>query len=175
VMETSRQQMDFVETGGYAFVVRYNRQNATRLLAAFEQAPLAVKAMLLRTDGAVLDADGKRRLYNTLADLFDRVVRRFPSLGGFVLSGGETAGRLLAGFGARSLHIQGEVMPLVVLSKIVDGGLHGRFLVTKGGTVGTASAIADSLGRLYEVLADDPFRSVPSEQARAQADALTLA
>ena len=54
-------------------------------------------------------------------------------------------------------------------------GLRGRFLVTKGGTVGTASAIADSLGRLYEVLADDPFRSVPSEQARAQADALTLA
>ena len=165
VMDTSRQQMDFVEAGGYAFVVRYNGQNAAELLAAFEQAPLAVKAMLLRTDSVALDASGKLHLYDTLADLFERVVERFPSLGGFLLSGGETAGRLLARFGVRSLRVQGEVMPLVVLSKIVDGRLGGRYLVTKGGTVGTPSAVADSLGRLYEVLADDPRRVAAADGA----------
>jgi D-threonate/D-erythronate kinase len=156
VMDTSRQQMDFVEAGGYAFTIRYDDQSVAALLAAFELAPLAVKAILLRTDTASLDFAGKLRLYDTLADLFEHVVERFPSLGGFLLSGGETAGRLLAGFGVRSLRMQCEIMPLVTQSRIVDGRLAGKYLVTKGGTVGTTSAIADSLGRLYEVLADDP-------------------
>jgi uncharacterized protein YgbK (DUF1537 family) len=158
VMDTSRQQMDFIEAGGHAFVVRYNGQSARELLAAFGLAPLPTKAMLLRTDTATLDSAGKLHLYDTMADLFEQMVEHFPSLGGFVLSGGETAGRLLAGFGARSLRLLGEVMPLVALSKIVDGRLGGRYLVTKGGTVGTNSAIADALGRLYDVLADDPLR-----------------
>jgi D-threonate/D-erythronate kinase len=159
VMETSRQQMDFAEAGGHAFIVRYHGQRTTELLAAFEQAPLAVKSMLLRTDGASLDAAGTQRLYATLTDVFTRMVVQFPSLGGFLLSGGETAGRLLAAFGVRSLRMQGEVMPLVTLSRIIDGRLGGRYLVTKGGTVGTTSAIADSLGRLYDVLADAPPRT----------------
>jgi len=159
VMQTSREQMDFVEAGSYAFTVRYDGQSVTELLTAFEQAPLAVKAMLLRTDTASLDAGAKLRLYPTLAELFERVVAQFPSLGGFLLSGGETAGRLLAGFGARSLRLHGEVMPLIALSRIVDGRLGGRYLVTKGGTVGTTSAIADALGRLYDVLADGPPRA----------------
>jgi len=157
VMDTSRQQMDFVEAGGYAFTIRYDGQTVPELLAAFAQAPLAVKAMLLRTDSASLDADGRLHLYDMLADLFEHMVEQFPSLGGFVLSGGETAGRLLSGFGVRSLRMLGEVMPLVAISKIVDGRLGGRYLVTKGGTVGTISAITDALGRLYDVLADDPL------------------
>ncbi len=159
VMETSREQMDFVEAGCYAFTVRYDGQSAAELLAAFEHAPLAVKAMLLRTDTALLDADGKLHVYDILADLFERVVEHFPSLGGFLLSGGETASRLLAGFDVRSLRMQSEIMPLISLSQIVDGRLSGAYLVTKGGTVGTTSAIADSLGRLYDVLADAPPRA----------------
>ena len=159
VMQTSREQMDFAEAGGYAFIVRYDGQSVEELLAAFEQAPLATKTMLLRTDTASLDAGSKLRLYATLAELFERVVGQFPSLGGFLLSGGETAGRLLAGFGVRSLRLHGEVMPLIALSRIVDGRLGGRYLVTKGGTVGTTSAIADALGRLYDVLADAPPRA----------------
>jgi D-threonate/D-erythronate kinase len=164
VMETSRQQMDFAEAGGYAFVVHYHGQSATDLLAAFEQAPIAVKTMLLRTDAASLNADGTLRLYATLTDLFERVVAQFPSLGGFLLSGGETAGRLLTAFGVRSLRMQGEVMPLVTLSRIIDGRLGGRYLVTKGGTVGTTSAIADALGRLYDVLADGPSHAGSQEK-----------
>ena len=156
VMDTSRRQMDFVEAGGYAFTVRYAGQSAAGLLAAFGQAPVTTKAMLLRTDTAMLHPGGKANLYDTLADLFVLVVGQIPSLGGFLLSGGETAGRLLSTFGVRSLRMLGEVQPLVTLSRIVDGRLRGRYLVTKGGTVGTPSAIADALGRLYEALADDP-------------------
>ena len=74
VMETSRQQMDFVEAGGYAFIVRYSGRPRPGCSRRSTQAPLAVKAMLLRTDGAALDADGKLHLYDTLADLFERVV-----------------------------------------------------------------------------------------------------
>lgn len=158
VMDTSRQQMDFVEAGHHAFTVSYTGESASEVLRAFARAPPATKSMLLRTDSATLDAPGKLHLYDTLADLFEQVVERFPSLGGFLLSGGETAGRLLAGFGVRSLRMQGEVMPLIALSRIVDGRLGGRYLVTKGGTVGTTSAIADALGRLYDSLADDPPR-----------------
>jgi uncharacterized protein YgbK (DUF1537 family) len=155
VMDTSRQQMDFVEANGLAFTVRYDGQSVAELLAAFEQAPLAAKALLLRTDTAALDADGTQRLYETLAPLFGQVVEQFPSLRGFLLSGGETAGRLLAGFGVRSLRMLGEVMPLIALTRIVDGRLGGRYLVTKGGTVGTLTAIGEALGRLYDVMADD--------------------
>ena len=117
VMETSRQQMDFVEARTCLHrSIRLARPwpNWSR---AFDQAPLAAKAMLLRTDTATLDAEGMLHLYDTLADLFEQVVGRFPSLGGFLLSGGETAGRLLAGFGVRSLRMLGEVMPLVALSQ----------------------------------------------------------
>ncbi|MGP6159387.1 MAG: four-carbon acid sugar kinase family protein [Vulcanimicrobiaceae bacterium] len=164
IMETSRQQMDFVEAGGYAFTVRYEGQSAAEILAAFEHAPLAVKAMLLRSDTASLDAEGKLQLYSVLGDVFERVAERFPSLGGFLLSGGETAGRLLAGFGARSLRMQSEIAPLTSLSRIVDGRLSGAYLVTKGGTVGTTSAIADALGRLYDVLADAPLRTAARQK-----------
>ncbi len=173
VMETSRQQMDFVEAGDHAFIVRYTGQSVPELLAEFGRAPLAVKAMLLRTDSASLDADGRLHLYDTLADLFEQVVARFPSLGGFVLSGGETAGRLLAGSGARSLRMLGEVMPLIALSRIVDGRLSGRYLVTKGGTVGTTSAIVEALGRLYDALADDPLRVAAWDHASRQVAAPT--
>ena len=41
MMDTSRQQMDFVEAGGYAFTLRYAGQSAADLLAAFAQAPVA--------------------------------------------------------------------------------------------------------------------------------------
>jgi uncharacterized protein YgbK (DUF1537 family) len=172
VMDTSRQQMDFVEANDLAFTIRYAGQSVSEVLAAFAQAPLAVKATLLRTDTASLDADGKLHLYDTLADLFEQMVERFPSLGGFLLSGGETAGRLLAGFGVRSLRIQGEVMPPIALSRIVDGRLGGRYLVTKGGTVGTTSAIADALGRLYDSLADEPPRTAGWTHASQRVAAL---
>ena len=109
-----------------------------------------------RTDTAELDADGRQRIFNELTVLFKRVIERFPSLRGFLLSGGETAGRLLAGLGVRTApHMQSEIMPLISLSRIVDGGLRGRYLVTKGGSVGTTSTIADALARLYDALTED--------------------
>lgn len=155
VMDTSRQQMDFVEAGGYAFTVHYRGESARALLAAFEQAPLTGKALLLRTDTVQLDAAGRLHLYDNLTALLELVTARFPGIGGYLLSGGETAGRLLSGLGVTSLRMQGEIQPLITLSKIIDGRLHGAFVVTKGGTVGNTSAIADALGRLYDALVDD--------------------
>jgi D-threonate/D-erythronate kinase len=154
-MDTSRQQMDFVEAGGYAFTVPYMGQPPHELLAAFEQAPPGAKALLLRTDTVRLDADQRLHLYEGLSALFEGMLARFPSIGGYLLSGGETAGRLLAAFGVSSLRIQSEIQPLISMSRIVDGRLSGDLLVTKGGTVGSESAIADALGRLYDALVDD--------------------
>ncbi len=155
VMDTSRQQMDFVEAGGHAFTVHYRGQPAHELLASFERAPLAAKALLLRTDTVSLDAGARLHLYDNLAALFECIVARFPTIGGYFLSGGETAGRLLASFGVCSLRMQSEILPLISLSRVVDGRLRGAFLVTKGGAVGGKSAIADALGRLYDALVDD--------------------
>lgn len=166
MMDTSRQQMDYVEAGGYAFALRYTGQSVADLLAAFARAPVATKAMLLRTDSATLDVAARLHLYDTLTDLLRQAVERYPTLGGFLLSGGETAGRLLAGFGVRSLRLLGEVMPLIAVSEIVDGRLRGRYLVTKGGTVGTMAAVAEALGRLYEVLSEDPLRAATQDAAR---------
>ncbi|MDR3537247.1 MAG: four-carbon acid sugar kinase family protein [Acetobacteraceae bacterium] len=155
MMETSRQQMDFVEAGGYAYTVAYRGQPASELLAAFEAAPLCTKALLLRTDTADLDANATLHLYENLTALFALAIERFPTVGGYFLSGGETAGRLLAAFGVQSLRMQSEILPLISLSRIVDGRLRGALLVTKGGAVGGKSAIADALGRLYDALVDD--------------------
>ena len=154
VMDTSCRQMDFVEAGGYAFTVPYRAEPVGALLSAFEQAPRTARALLLRTDTAVLAPGMRQALYGELAALFHRMVARFPTLGGYVLSGGETAGRLLSTFGAHSLRMQGEIQPLVTLSRIADGALRDSFVVTKGGTVGDTAAIADAIGRLYEALAD---------------------
>ncbi len=167
MMETSRQQMDFVEAGGYAYTVSYHGQPVEALLKAFEAAPLSTKALLLRTDTAELDADARLHLYENLGGLFARTIERFPSVGGFFLSGGETAGRLLAEFGVQSLRMQSEILPLISLSRIVDGRLKGSFLVTKGGAVGGKSAIADALGRLYDALVDEGAASpMPDETGR---------
>lgn len=160
-MDTSRQQMDFVEAGGYAFTVPYMGQPPHELLAAFGQAPLAAKALLLRTDTVRLDTEQRLHLYDGLSALFERMLARFPSIGGYLLSGGETAGRLLAAFGVSSLRIQSEIQPLISMSRIVDGRLSGDLLVTKGGTVGSKSAIADALGRLYDALVDDGVTDRP--------------
>jgi len=167
VMDTSRQQMNFVEAGDYAFTLHYIGQPAHELLAAFEQAPRAARTLLLRTDTATLDAASRLHLYDDLAALFEGMVARFPTIRGYLLSGGETAGRLLAAFGVSSLRIQSEVQPLIALSRIVDGRLSGGFLVTKGGTVGTKSAIADALGRLYDALIDDGAPGGPGSKQGA--------
>lgn len=155
LMDTSRRQMDFVEAGGYAFTVHYRGEPVSELLAAFEHAPPGSRSLLLRTDTATLDASARRRLFPDLADLFARITQMFPRLGGYFLSGGETAGRLLTGLGVHSLRMQSEILPLISLSRIVDGQLRGAFLVTKGGAVGGTTAITDALGRLYDVLVDD--------------------
>lgn len=155
MMDTSRAQTDFVEAGGYAFTVHYRGEPAHVLLAAFERAPLSAKALLLRTDTVHLDAGARLHLYDNLAALFEATVARFPTIGGYLLSGGETAGRLLSAFGVTSLRMLGEIQPLITLSRIIDGRLRGAFVVTKGGTVGSKSAIAEALGRLYDTLVDD--------------------
>lgn len=155
IMDTSRRQLDFVEAGGYAFTVHYRGQPVSEVLADFEQAPPGSRSLLLRTDTAGLDANARRRLYPDLAVLISKVTQLFPGLGGYFLSGGETAGRLLTGLGVHSLRMQSEILPLISLSRIVDGHLRGAFLVTKGGAVGGKTAITDALGRLYDVLVDD--------------------
>lgn len=168
IMETSRLQMDFVEEGGHAFTVAYRGQPVAEIITAFERAPAATRALFLRTDAVRLDAVGRQQIYDRLGSLFEQVVDRFPSIGGFFLSGGETAGRILAAFGVRTLHMQSEVLPLISLSRIADGRLSGAALVTKGGAVGEDSAIVEALRRIFEVLADGNLREEAAWSCGAQ-------
>jgi uncharacterized protein YgbK (DUF1537 family) len=167
LMQTASRQMDFVESGGYATTFRYDGQSAPELLAAFRGLPPSTRTILVRTDTACIDVHSRLRLHAVLAALFPGVIAAFPSLRGLFLSGGETAARLLASLGVRTLALRGEVGPLATLSRVCDGALRGMVLATKGGSVGRTSAIADLLGHLYDALADDDRAGValPSSPA----------
>jgi uncharacterized protein YgbK (DUF1537 family) len=167
IMQTATRQMDFVEAGGYATIFRYEGQLASELLAVFRRLSRSTRTILLRTDTARIDTDGRIRLHGALVEMFPRVIAAFPSVRGLFLSGGETAAQLLTQLGVRTLSLRGEVGPLATLSRIGDGALRGMILATKGGSVGKTSAIADLLGHLYDALADDDPPGVASPSSHA--------
>ncbi len=64
------------------------------------------------------------------------------------LTGGETAARVLAGLGAHSLELLGELLPRVPVGRLLDGPRAGLVVALKSGSFGAPDAIARSLARL---------------------------
>jgi uncharacterized protein YgbK (DUF1537 family) len=74
-----------------------------------------------------------------------------PELGdfdGLVVTGGETAYRVLSSLGATSIDIRGELMPLMPYGTVVGGPRHGLPVALKSGAFGDTNAVRMALGRL---------------------------
>jgi uncharacterized protein YgbK (DUF1537 family) len=64
---------------------------------------------------------------------------------GFLLTGGETAARVLLAQGASGVELVGEPLPRIPLARVLGGRLGGRPVMLKAGSFGAPDAIARSL------------------------------
>ena len=154
IMDSAKAQMESLTEDDTVTMVCYEGQTVDEILAAFAAAPAQTVTLMLRTDRWQKSKFEEDDLSDVLQQVFVRVVEQFPSLRGFYLSGGETAGIVLEGAGIRSLEMEGEIAPLTPLTRMGPGPLQGRWLVTKGGAVGDAAAVVQILARLRDVLAE---------------------
>jgi uncharacterized protein YgbK (DUF1537 family) len=67
---------------------------------------------------------------------------------GLLLTGGETAARVLRHLGVEALELRGEALPRVPVAVCIGGGWHGRPVALKAGAFGPADAIDAALERL---------------------------
>lgn len=67
---------------------------------------------------------------------------------GLVLTGGETAARVLGSAGAEALELLGEALPRAPLARVCGGELDGLPVVLKAGTFGGEDALELALARL---------------------------
>lgn len=67
---------------------------------------------------------------------------------GLLLTGGETAARVLAAHGAQGLELLGEALPRAPLARVIGGVLDGLPVVLKAGAFGGEDAVAAALGVL---------------------------
>lgn len=71
-----------------------------------------------------------------------------PDLGdadGLVVTGGETAARLLCAYGARGLELVGEPLPRIPMGRVMGGRLEGLPVILKAGSFGPPDAILRAL------------------------------
>lgn len=154
VMDSAKDQMDYLEQDFSTFVFHYEGQSLKEVVDAFSHIPSWIKAVVVRTDTYVPKTPADvQRLPDQVFAVVQASLQLFPSLRGFYLSGGETAGQLLKALGVTQLKLEAEVAPLTTLSQAVDGQLQGKWLVTKGGAVGDKTAVSNALARLYDVMA----------------------
>ena len=92
--------------------------------------------------GLVLDAASSRALSRALGQL---IGRHNGEIGGFVLTGGDTALAVLAACGVRTLRLAGEVVTGVPVSIACEDG---RPVVTKAGAFGDEQVLARAVGVL---------------------------
>jgi uncharacterized protein YgbK (DUF1537 family) len=67
---------------------------------------------------------------------------------GLVITGGDTAYRVLSSLGATSIELHGELMPLMPFGTIVGGPRDGLLVALKSGAFGDADALRVALSRL---------------------------
>jgi uncharacterized protein YgbK (DUF1537 family) len=82
-----------------------------------------------------------------IAELTERILNITP-ISGLYLTGGEVAYEVLHRLNAEALEPLMEICPLCILSRIVSGPYQDFRVVTKGGSVGPPSVIADSVNVL---------------------------
>ena len=108
---------------------------------------LHVIADLAGTDRSETKTAESERIQNAAAILATSVCSN-PGHGlasRLVLTGGETAARVLETIGAAGIEIQGEVEPLIPSGTLLGGEAEGLAVVTKAGGFGTEDALAKAL------------------------------
>lgn len=93
---------------------------------------------------AALAPGDARQIANSLAQLAARVLER-ASIGGLILTGGETAAKVCHAIGCASIDLGGEVQPGVVWGWLGDGHYAGLPVITKAGGFGSRQTLAEAV------------------------------
>lgn len=169
LMNEAKEQIDVLERMPGVAMVKYNGEspesiveqmrkltseeagvrNGQRNSGVFAPVPILV----IRTDTWATPTGGARTVKARLPGILRAVAEAFPSLAGFYLSGGEAARAMLSGVGVTRLAMQREVAPITTLSIPVDGWLQNKWVLTKGGTIGSRMAAVSAMSTLYDVIA----------------------
>ena len=94
-------------------------------------------------------AEVARYTQEQIGELSTRILKRAKVCGVF-LTGGDTAISFMKKNHAHGAKLVEEVLPIVALVETFDGNYPGLPLVVKGGSIGDADALADSIRYLKE-------------------------
>ncbi|MCL6454009.1 MAG: four-carbon acid sugar kinase family protein [Alicyclobacillus sp.] len=167
LMAEAKGQMDALARMPGVCMVRYNGESPASVVRQMREQVAMVSAnrrglcragggaspvLVVRTDTWESPAGGARAVQQRLPEIVRAAVAAFPSLAGFYLSGGEAARAILAGVGVSDLAMKREVAPITTLSVPVNGLLRGKWVLTKGGTMGDRMAAVAAIHSLYSAI-----------------------
>jgi D-threonate/D-erythronate kinase len=170
IMHNARVQMDYLERDRNVCVFRYTGQAPAEVVQTLRSMTISrpsARALFLRTDMWDLTEPEALLVVKKLPLIVQAVVRAFPSVFGLYFSGGESAQAILAGAGVTSLAMVEELAPLTTLSRPLDGGFVGKWIVTKGGAIGDEAAVSRAISKLHEkiVLCGSSIPNMPEQTA----------
>ena len=173
ISETSLKQMAYAVDAGTAIItVQINDMLKPDRKALITKYQAMVRSKLKEGKNTVLTVTRRKEDYQKTIDAFkkmgtvdrseiSRIVRenlaaiasgivKNESISGLFLTGGDTAIEMIRSLNASGSEIQSEIMPGVVLSKLVGGVASGLRIVTKAGAFGSEDTLFQSLKILNE-------------------------
>lgn len=173
ISETSLKQMAYAVDAGTAIItVQINDMLKPDRKALITKYQAMVRSKLKEGKNTVLTVTRRKEDYQKTIDAFEkmgtvdrseisRIVRenlaaiasgivKNESISGLFLTGGDTAIEMIRSLNASGSEIQSEIMPGVVLSKLVGGVASGLRIVTKAGAFGSEDTLFQSLKILNE-------------------------
>jgi len=84
------------------------------------------------------------KMLSFLSDIFKLIMER-SQFAGLVLTGGDTALRMINTMGAYGIRIEKEIMPGIPIGKVIGGKHEGTWVITKAGGFGDEDAILKSI------------------------------
>lgn len=168
ISETSLKQMAYAVDAGTAIItVQINDMLKPDRKALITKYQAMVRSKLKEGKNTVLTVTRRKEDYQKTIDAFkkmgtvdrseiSRIVRenlaaiasgivKNESISGLFLTGGDTAIEMIRSLNASGSEIQSEIMPGVVLSKLVGGVASGLRIVTKAGAFGSEDTLFQSL------------------------------
>ena len=150
ISETSLKQMAYAVDAGTAIItVQINDMLKPDRKALITKYQAMVRSKLKEGKNTVDRSEISRIVRENLAAIASGIVKN-ESISGLFLTGGDTAIEMIRSLNASGSEIQSEIMPGVVLSKLVGGVASGLRIVTKAGAFGSEDTLFQSLKILNE-------------------------
>ncbi|WAH36355.1 four-carbon acid sugar kinase family protein [Alicyclobacillus dauci] len=165
IMHNAKKQMDFLERDPYVHMYHYRGESADEVIRGLVQRCPKSKTtaetdwnrpfkstIFLRTDTWQLPTEEANTVVQHLPQVVSRILGEYPSISGIYLSGGEAAASILTALGVTRLSLEEELAPLTTLSRPENGFLMGRWVVTKGGSIGDEVAVSRMAAKMMSTI-----------------------